>query len=82
MVFCLKNGWGRGLWRKAVRQGMALVCGAIISNVMDPTMPLYSLSWFKHVLIASVTTFIICELTYAKNWLSNGDKNGGTPPKV
>lgn len=64
------------MWKKALRNGGALVCGIVMSNITDATVPLYSKDWFRHVFISSVTVFIITELTYMKNWLGNG--NGGS----
>lgn len=76
----MSNGWGNGMWKKAVKNGAAVTAGVLLSNISDPTLPLYSLPWFKHVAFACLTVFLVTELAYIKNWLGEG--NGETPPKV
>lgn len=68
------------MWKKALKNGASVVAGVLIASITDPTAPLYSVPWFKHALISSVTVFLVTELTYIKNWWSNG--NGGPSQKV
>jgi hypothetical protein len=80
MSFTIKNGWSNSMWKKAVRNGGALVCGVVISNITDPTVPIYSKAWFFHVMLSSVTTFIVTELTYYRNWLAQSADETPKPP--
>lgn len=71
------NGWSDGVWKKALKNGASVVAGVLIANITDPTMQLYSLPWFKHAFVGSVSVFLVTELSYIKNWWSNGNGNGG-----
>lgn len=68
------------MWVKALKNGASVVAGVLIANITDPTVPIYSASWIKHAMLSCLTVFLVTELTYIKNWWSNG--NGGTPQKV
>lgn len=70
----LTFGWGHGLWKKALRQGIAIAAGVTMANMADsPGLPLYSPAWFRHAGLAALTAFIMTELMYIKNW---GHRNG------
>lgn len=67
------NGWANGMWKKALKNGAGIAAGVLISNITDPTLPLYSIVWFKHAGFACLTVFLVTELTYIKNWWGNGE---------
>lgn len=74
----LSNGWASGFWKKALKNGLGIAAGVALANFADsPGLVIYSGPWFRHMMLTSLTAFIVTELTYVRNWAhTNGNTNG------
>jgi len=64
----MDNIFGSGVWRKALTKGVYVICGVILINVTDPTLPLYTAAWFLHVWKGCLTLILFTEASYWRDW--------------
>lgn len=81
------NGWGNGVWKKALKQGISMSCGVVIAY--GPELVSWSLTaaQFRHMVLSILGAFLFSEAMYWKNWCDNGNGttnkgtgNGTNPP--
>jgi hypothetical protein len=64
----MQNGFANGLWKQALKTGVAAVTAVLITNFADPGQVVFSWLWFRHVLIGCTSVFIFNEARYWYNW--------------
>lgn len=58
----------KGTWKNFV----GIFTGAIITNYVDSSYAIYSGQWWRHVLMGTITLWILTEARYWNTWAKNG----------